>query len=507
MTKRYKYVLVDEYQDTNPTQFEMIHHLTSAHRNLVVVGDDDQSIYSWRGATPANILEFETIYKNAKRVMLEQNFRSTSNIINAASAMIAHNLHRAPKTLFTKNPAGELIDFDYEMDGELEAMWVVDAIQKERKRFGLDEVAVFYRTNSQSRAMEEALRREGIPYRIYGAVRFYDRMEVKDVIAYFRLMANPADDVSFKRVINTPPRQLGDKAVDAIEVEAARRGQPMLATAKQMGEEGYPRLGVKLAEFMKLMDRLKKEVLEAPLDEAVELVLNATEYHKYLSKRYPEQALDKIENVHELAAAMADFSTRQPEATLLDWLQQVALTRDEGDDVLTGVTMMTLHMAKGLEFPRVYIVGLEEGLLPHRSSLGDSDLIEEERRLFYVGMTRAKEQLSLGAAYRRRMFDKVVANQPSRFIKEIPKEFFKELKIFEEGPKVIPSDRSSGTYYDYEDRGGDRDPEEFEVGEAVFHPTYGRGLIVDLEREYGTWKAVVEFSSFGRRKVMCHHLS
>jgi DNA helicase-2/ATP-dependent DNA helicase PcrA len=524
LQRRYRYILVDEYQDTNRTQFELIARLAEGHRNLFVVGDDDQSIYSWRGAVPANIIDFDKVYPDAVKITMEQNYRCTSNIVDAANAMVSNNKYRVPKRLFTENPPGDRITYRLETDNEIEAWWVVDQLKREQERYGFAAVAIFYRTNSQSRVLEDALRRENIPYQIYGTVRFYDRMEIKDLMAYFRAVVNPSDDVSVKRIVNVPARGIGDKAVATLEAEAARRGTPLLQTIHDLVAEDAPKLASKIRPFTELITKVKTQLAAVPLAQAIEALLNEVGYLEYVEKKFPEQAVDKVENIHELGAAIADFATGHPEATLGDWLQAVTLSSSEGEEK-GGVSMMTLHMAKGLEFPRVYIVGVEEGLLPHRNSLEDPDILEEERRLFYVGMTRAKEKLSLISAYRRRTYNTWSANRPSRFLTEIPAQHFEPAE--RAAPETDFSDVFSGApsasygdevRYEYDDEasprgrrrsrppGGGGGGMALRVGQTVRHPTYGRGVVDELVDEFGVIKAVVQFEEFGARKVMARHL-
>lgn len=526
LQKRYRYILVDEYQDTNRTQFELISKLAEGHGNLFVVGDDDQSIYSWRGAVPSNIIDFDKVYPSAIKITMEQNYRCGGHIVEAANAMIANNKHRVTKRLFTENDMGEPITYRLETDNELEAWWVIDAIKADKKKYDYRDMAIFYRTNSQSRMIEDVLMRDNIPYQIYGTVRFYDRMEIKDLMAYFRVVFNPADDISAKRVLNVPTRGIGKKAEEQIEQEAVRRGKPFIATVKEMVEEGYPRLGAKLKDFATLYDHLASTLREVGVEEALEVILNATSYMAYVEKKFPDQAVDKIENIHELGAALADFAAAQPKANLAEWLQSVTLSSSESDEK-GGVSLMTLHMAKGLEYPRVFIVGLEEGLLPHKNSQDNPEALEEERRLFYVGITRAKEKLSLTGAYRRRTYNNWSANRPSRFLNEIPPAHFRPLSDIETnflkhsnnlGPGYADATTSkvgslgyakkeedtTGTRYVYEDAAA---PEPIRVGASVQHPTYGKGIVEELHDEFGIIKAVVRFGEFGLRKVISRHLS
>lgn len=508
MSQRYQFILVDEFQDTNRTQFELVKALAGEHQNLFVVGDDDQSIYSWRGATPANILDFHQTYPKSGKIALEENYRCSGNIVAAASKMIVNNRHRATKTLFTQADKGPMIDVHIDHDGELEAWWVADRIQNEKDRFAFEDVAIFYRTNSQSRLLEEALRRSNIPYKIFGSVEFYDRMEIKDLLAYLRLLINEQDEVSLRRIINVPTRGLGQKAVETVEREARARKVSMLEAVRQLAGEGVPRIGPKLKYFADLMAALKEDLLSCPLDDVLGTLLDALEYPEYLKKKYPDQYVDKLDNIHELGTAMAEFARREPEATLASYLETISLVKDDRDPTAGhGVTMMTLHMAKGLEYPRVYLVGLEEGLLPHRNSVEDPSQLEEERRLLYVGITRCRQKLSLLAASRRRTFNTTVANLPSRFIHELPDDVLELSPEARQILQVRPDYRNSDIDGDELDAGDDpeyvydNDPRQFRQGVNVQHPTYGRGIVEGFDSRFGQTKVVVRFQEFGLRKI------
>ncbi len=514
MQQKYRYVLVDEYQDTNKTQNDLLTLLAAAHRNLCVVGDDDQSIYSWRGASPANILEFATTYPDAKALKLEQNYRSTSTIVDAASSVIANNTKRAPKKLWTANDRGDPINFRIEADEEVEAWAVARSILDEIASYPLRDVAIFYRTNGQSRPLEEALRRDRIPYRVYGALRFFDRAEIKDLMAYMRLLANPADDVSLRRVINVPARGLGDTAVDQLAKAATERGKPMLATLKQLADDNAPRVGPKFRAFAELLDELKSQLAVSGLESFVESLVKLTGYRTWLENRFPDKVVDKLENIHDLAGALAVFEeegSKKGLAALSDWLQSVTLVTTE-DENAQGVSLMTLHSAKGLEYDRVYIVGVEDGLLPYGKSTEDTADLEEERRLFYVGMTRARKKLSLSSAFRRRVYNNTMANMPSRFLKEIPR----ELMATDANHKAAADSwqHNHENDDDQDDFAGSSKPTKQKVaasytaavGDRVQHPTYGAGIIDQIIDEFGHVKAVVEFDGLGKRKVATHHL-
>ena len=515
MQDRYVYVLVDEYQDTNKPQIELLTILAAKNQNLFVVGDDDQSIYSWRGAVPANIIEFDKAYPNVRVCKLEQNYRCTSTIVDAAAALVSHNKKRADKTLRTDNAKGELIDFRYETDAEFEAWWVADTVKREAFTYPYDSVAIFYRTNSQSRVLEDALRKEKIPYKIYGTVRFYDRAEVKDILSYIKILVNPRDDVSFLRALNTPSRGLGDVAEAAITNRAKEKSITAFEAARELSQERVPRLSNKLESFLSLIDSWRNRLATTRLPEFLEGLIEAIQYFPYLAKKYPDQSEDKQDNVMELVTAIVEFVENNPGSSLGDWLQGIMLASDSEGDT-DGVTMMTLHMAKGLEFNRVYLVGLEDGLLPHFNSCDDKMTLEEERRLLYVGMTRAKKKLSLSAAYMRRTWGQVQCNEVSRFLGEIPSRFVNILTPpGGEVPDGIGSEsqrdsKGDGQYYEYTDEAdGSSDFGEsvIEPGSIVRHPTYGSGTVEQIETNFGRPKVLVRFRDVGLRRVEAHHLS
>ena len=502
MQQRYRHIMVDEYQDTNQTQLELINILADAHRNLVVVGDDDQSIYSWRGASPRNILDFKRVFPDARLVTLAQNYRSSANIVAAASHMIANNRTRAEKTLFSANPAGDLIGFRKETSAEMEAWWVASQIRKEQSRFRLDEVAIFYRTNSQSRSLEEALRRENIPYAVYGSLEFYDRREVKDLVAYIRFIVNERDEISLLRILNTPTRGLGDKAVETLRARAHSAGLGLFAAIQAEANSGEGRIAPKLRYFCDLLRALRKDVAATPLGGVVPLLMEALEYPEYLKKKFPDQFDDKIGNIHELAASMEAFSRRSEQPTLAEWLQSITLVREDSANDSTGVSLMTLHMAKGLEYERVYLVGVEDGILPHRNSMAAPSELEEERRLFYVGMTRAKQKLSLLCARERRTYQTTLANEPSRFLKELPRERLEMMNDQDSFVRNVREEALASPPSDYiYSAVGSGDAGDLTVGAMVEHPTYGRGVVHEIETDFGILRAVVRFFDCGMKKV------
>ena len=493
---RYQYIMVDEFQDTNRTQFEIIQHLADRHRNLMVVGDDDQSIYSWRGATPSNIIDFDRTYPGATRIALEENYRCSGNIVAAASKLVANNKKRAAKTLFTNAPAGDPIEVHLEVDGEMEAYWIGEEIYSERQKFDYEDVAIFYRTNSQSRSLEEALLRRRIPYTIYGSLEFYQRLEIKDILAYLRLFANPSDDVSFLRIYNVPTRGLGDKALETLQKYSSEQGVALWKGAEMTLADPKQKAAPKLRYLVDLLHAMRNEILANPINEAVKTVLEATEYPEYLKKKLPDQYADKMDNIQELAAGIIEFENKNPGTDLATWIETVSLVREDAKGKESkGVSMMTLHMAKGLEFPRVFIAGVEDGLLPHRNSIEDPAAIEEERRLLYVGITRAKKRVSLTLAKRRRNFNNEMAHPPSRFLLEIPSELMALSMKAQEALRPEEAPIQLSYVYDEVEEG------DIEEGSNVFHPTYGRGTVQGFDIHLGARKAVVNFRDFGYRKI------
>ncbi len=498
LQERYKYILVDEFQDTNDLQSRIIRFMAGENRNIFVVGDDDQSIYSWRGAVPSNILHFDEHYLGAKKFLLSTNYRSSSHIVQSAMQMVGNNKKRQFKKIDTPQDPGSVIHIQNEADGELEAWTVSDLIKANKFDYSFADTAVFYRTNSQSRALEDALRQSQIPYQIYGTVRFYERMEIKDILSYLRLLVNPRDNLSLRRAINTPNRGIGDASVDIIEQQADVRKLSMLETCGRLVDEQMPKLAFKIKSFLDVLDAIRIKTKSIALHEMVEIVIQETGYSRYLEKKYPEQFIDKIDNLHELATALAVYEEREPNPSLSNWLQSISLSSEQSGDDIPGVTLMTLHMAKGLEFDQVFVVGLEEGVLPHQNSLEDSDAIEEERRLFYVGMTRARKKLHLFCARRRQTYDRVNVNPPSRFLSEIPLEFT-NLKMTHEAVVKKNNQEIDGLRYEYTD--------ELEAGAKVDHPAYGVGIVIGIEDNFGQKRIVVNFDEFGMRKVSLSQLS
>jgi DNA helicase II / ATP-dependent DNA helicase PcrA len=495
----WRYVLVDEYQDTNRAQYRIIRLLTSEHRNVCVVGDSDQSIYKWRGADIRNILDFEDDFPGTKVVRLEQNYRSTQNILALAAGVIAHNVQRKDKTLWTENPAGEPARVYRAWDEHEEASFVAQAILGLRgEGVSWDGIAVFYRTNAQSRVLEDALRRGRIPYAIVGGVRFYERKEIKDTLAYLRLTANPADDVAFRRAIGAPARGIGPGTLARLDEEATRQSRPLLAMAATPPADVRGKAGRTLQDFAAVIGRLAAQRRDVALPAFIDLVLDQTGYRQALKQERAPEAEARLENLEELIAAAEDFTHAEAEPTLEGFLDGIALVSDV-DELKAGearVTLMTLHSAKGLEFPAVFMTGLEEGVFPHSRSMNDPEEVEEERRLCYVGVTRARERLTLSWALHRRIHGYGVG-EPSRFLREMPEDRVLPLNAGRP-PQVAEAPMPARNVPRYE-------PEEeawpIKVGTRVRHARFGEGMVVGVERDGSDTVVTVGFAAVGRKRL------
>jgi DNA helicase-2/ATP-dependent DNA helicase PcrA len=441
---KFRYILVDEYQDTNALQFSLIRLLTEKQQNICVVGDESQSIYRWRGADITNILNFEQQYPNAQTIKLEQNYRSTQNILDAAGAVIRHNTERKDKALWTANPAGERIRYCQVPDAEAEARFVAVKIDEHRRREPLLRAAVLYRTNAQSRVFEEALRRANIPYNIVGGFSFYERAEVRDIIAYLKLALNPQDDVAFMRVINTPPRGLGKQTLDELERRRKDYGVTFwetLALVTEPQTPGFsPRSVNALKNFQQIITHLVTVAQREPASEVVKAAILDSGYSQALKTENTDEAEGRLENLQELVNAAVDYDAQEG-GGLRDFIDSAALVSDSDQYKSEAVvTLMTMHSAKGLEFPLVFIVGLEDGLFPHARATADRAELEEERRLCYVAITRAERYLYVTHAMRRRVYGEELASEPSQFLNEMPLELMEDQS---RGPSWLSFARSS----------------------------------------------------------------
>lgn len=421
--QRFQYVHVDEYQDTNAAQYAFVKLLTEESRNLCVVGDDDQSIYGWRGADIRNILDFEKDFPDCAVVKLEQNYRSTANILDAANQVIAHNVGRKEKALWTDAGEGDKLHLCSAGDEREEAAWICEQIRRlQKKNVPYSQIAVLYRMHAQSRVIEEMFMRAGIPYRVFGGTRFYDRKEIRDALAYLRLIVNPADDVSLARIINVPKRSIGDSTVAALQDYARREELPLFSVINDPPDTLSSRPRKCIGEFALLIMKLTALKDALPLSEFVEKMLDETGLKKQFEIEDSEEAQTRLQNLLEFAGAAREFENQSQDKTLEAFLENVSLVTDldRQEDAPKYVTMMTLHSAKGLEYDAVFMCGMEEGIFPSMRSVTEEKRMEEERRLCYVGMTRARKYLYLSFARRRMLFNQITHNPPSIFIKEIP---------------------------------------------------------------------------------------
>jgi len=580
---RYRYLLVDEYQDTNQLQFGLIRLLTEKQQNICVVGDPDQSIYRWRGADITNILKFEEHFPAAKVIRLEENYRSTQNILDLASGLIKHNIERKEKALWTQNPAGEKIRYYQALDADMEARFVAAKIEEHLRADADLRAAVLYRTNSQSRVFEEAMRRAGLAYNIVGGFSFYERMEVRDIIAYLKLAMNPHDSIALQRVINTPPRGIGKTTLDAIETRAREFGISYWSAISDLIEDERQlsaRAIAALTNFQRVINGLAGKVQQvsqpaetdvnenaidqtvesaSPVSDLVKAAILDTGYENALKSENNEEAEARLENLQELVNAAVDYDEQGAQG-LLDFIDHSALVADTDQykaDV--SVTLMTAHSAKGLEFPLVFIVGLEDGLFPHSRSLSDASDIEEERRLCYVAMTRAERFLYVTHAVKRRVYGEELASEPSQFLNEMPLPLIEDLShgrswlSFARGSSALADDgqlaahretkaraKYDGKTYDsaqsiaefFRDRSArmgsprvqsptsnvqspksrtgtasssavnNQGAGHWVPGSYVRHAKYGRGLVLRREGSGDQIKLTVSFPGYGQKKLV-----
>ena len=507
---KYVHILVDEFQDTNIVQYMLMKHLAGQYRNLCVVGDPDQSIYSWRFADLRNILSFEKDYPEAKVVFLEQNYRSTKTILEVASDVISANVLRKPKKLWTENEDGASVTVIEGYNAEEEAQSVVNEIEKltGQEQISLKDCAVMYRVNAQSRALEETFLRYGVPYKLVGGTRFYQRREVKDIIAYLKLIHNPQDNVSLTRIINVPGRGIGQRTINTLQSWAKAHDTSLFEALKQVSHNGIvgeakqslpSRIVQALAGFDALMASLTAQSHELSLSGLVNEILGQTGYREYILDK--EGGEEKWENIMELKSVASEYDELSSEEALTTFLEKVSLVSDidELDEKADAVTLITLHQAKGLEFPAVFIVGLEEGILPHRKSFDDPEQMEEERRLCYVGITRAKKRLYLLRSYRRSLFGGSTANPPSRFLKDISPRLISPRGLWEESPTPVaspdfnrdsqPSPRPSSTL-------------TLKVGDHVRHSKFGPGIVMNCNPTRDDQELTVAFEEAGVKKLL-----
>ncbi len=504
---RFRHLFVDEYQDTNLAQYVLVKLLAEKHRNLTVVGDDDQSIYGWRGADVRNILSFRRDYPDATVVTLEQNYRSTQVILDAAHAVIRHNSDRAAKRLWTETSGGEPVRLISVYDEQEEALAVCAEIEMliGREGFSLSDCAVLYRTNAQSRAFEDVLLRRGIPYRLVGGVRFYERREVKDVLGYLRLIANPRDAVSFGRVVNVPRRKIGDRTVAEVERLARRRRVSPFEAVQALdgGAEVTSAARTALADFGRLIDGLRDASSRMPLPQFLERVLADTGYERMLRDGTPENE-ERWANVTELAGLAAEFADIPPPEGLTQCLENVALVSDVDtlDDTANGVTLITLHQVKGLEFPVVFMAGMEEGLLPHLRALEEGDSgVAEERRLTYVGVTRAQRRLYVLHAFRRHLYGAPQLAEASRFLADLPPELLDVVRRpggpAPSAPRTPGAVRAAVHAHAVRPNPVEVAPQRYREGVRIAHPRLGEGTILKSTMTRSGEEVVIRFDSAG----------
>ncbi len=528
---RYRYIMVDEYQDTNPLQYRLVSLLASQYGNLCVVGDDDQSIYKFRGATIENILLFEERFPNATVIRLEQNYRSTANILDAANGVIAHNTQRKGKNLWTAGSKGEPVYIKRLSDDFEESRFVSETIQdrvvKDGARFS--DFAVLYRTNAQANSIERYFVKSGIPYKVVGGFRFYERKEIKDILAYLQIINNPRDDLRLKRIINEPKRKIGAATISAVEEIAAREYRPMLEVMERAGE--YPtlsRTAATLETFAHMIAHLKEELGRRPLDEWVAQVARETSYLTMLELEDTDEAKDRINNIMELCTSVKQYQQQNSEATLAGFLEEVALMTDvdQLNDDEERVVLMTLHSAKGLEFNYVFMIGMEQGLFPSQRSMDEADGIEEERRLMYVGVTRARKCLYLLHTRQRMLYGRTQYCIPSEFLKELPALVTKDLtpksdtafsSSFGSSYGARPTTPRYGNpvrtgYVSKPQSPAIRRPVPqsaapdfaFSCGDRVCHKTFGNGTLMSKTPMGSDFLLEVRFDKVGTKKIMAN---
>ncbi len=513
--RKFRYVLVDEYQDTNHLQYLLTSLLAGGYENICVVGDDDQSIYRFRGATIENILDFEKQYRGARVIRLEQNYRSTQAILNAANGVISHNLGRKGKRLWTANCAGDPITVYEAADERAEANYVASRILAGSKGRGFQDYAVLYRTNAQSNAMEYAFKMNGIPYRIIGGTRFFDRAEIKDMLAYLVVINNRADDLRLKRIINNPPRGIGAKTVETAERLAIAEGRALYDVVADPYSYGpLEKSAGKLMQFVIMLEELAS-LLEGgmSLPEFYDEVMRRTGYAEALELKPTEENKTRLENVKELRSSILSYCENADLPTLAGFLEEIALYTDieQYNDSEDAVVMMTMHSAKGLEFPHVFLVGFEDGLFPGMRAIGDSDEMEEERRLCYVAITRAKRNLTITHARQRMLYGRTNSAMASRFLREIP-----EDTVVKKGSFRSASDRTTGaqtpwsrpqqtvskpSYTPYTPPKSSPVP-DFYKGDMVEHTAFGRGLVLSVLKMSGDALLEIAFDRVGTKKLM-----
>ncbi|QPJ61123.1 MAG: UvrD-helicase domain-containing protein [Candidatus Nitronauta litoralis] len=516
--ERFKYLLVDEFQDTNLTQYRLIQLLSQRYHNVCVVGDDDQSIYSWRGARIENILRFEREFEGARVIKLEQNYRSTQTILKVAGAVVRENENRKDKTLWTENEEGEPVIYFRAEDEVDEARIAAERLNQWNQEDGIsfDDAAVLYRTNAQSRAMEDHLRHLGMPYRVVGGQKFYERKEIKDVLAYMKVILNPADSVSLKRILNVPTRGIGKTSVEKVEDWCQQNNATLAQGLREATQGGLVGSGPgrKIEQFLNLLDQLSRVYQDGSALDFLQDTMEKSGYLAMLEKENTIESRGRVENLNELYNAVEAFVETERRGTLLDFLDSATLVSDQDliDESRGVIHLMTLHTCKGLEFDAVVILGVENGLLPHTSSMSDNTSYEEERRLCYVGLTRARKKLMVTNTRHRRMHGSTFHYQPSDFLLAIPPELLQKEMSEQRAPL---HDRYGGKSQWQDNRAGRQDEVpamkssggkqasgEFAVGTRVLHPKFGQGVVVMKEGEEEDLRVTVFFKSEGKKKLV-----
>jgi DNA helicase-2/ATP-dependent DNA helicase PcrA len=507
--RRYRYILVDEFQDTNEVQYELVRQLSGGYRNLFAVGDEDQSIYAFRGANFYNVLRFEKDYPDTTRILLEQNYRSTQTILDVANAAIAPNTQRTPKKLFTRRSKGAVVYTHEGYDENEEGRWVVQKIQELiHEGVSPGECAIMYRTNAQSRALEDAFVAEGMPYKLVGATRFYARREIKDLLAYLRIVHNPYDTVSLSRIINVPPRKIGAKTMNTLINWATAQGMPLYDAMHDLQEAENPPVRAAgrraLLYFFEMWSEWITQSEQVSVLELLDRILEETGYGAYL-RDGSQEGEDRWENVLEFRAVASEYNYLPTKESLTTFLEEVSLVSDVDNlDETDAPTLLTLHSAKGLEFGVVFIVGLNDGMLPHNRSFDDPDGMEEERRLFYVGLTRAKDRLYLSHTFRRTVFGSSELGAPSRFLADIPSSMKMSADARQRRarqPSMFPTARSR-----LRERAARRSPSAsadapVKTGDKVQHATFGVGVVVEVQQRGSDWDVTVAFKGRGIKKL------
>lgn len=518
--RKFRYILIDEYQDTNRAQYELANLLAKSHRNLCVVGDDDQSIYSWRGADIRNILDFEKDYPDAKVIKLEQNYRCTKRILEAANYVIANNENRKAKRLWTENCAGDNIKFYRAETDRDEARFIIGEINKlASKGYSYRDFAVLYRTNAMSRILEEAFVTSGLPYRVVGGLKFYDRKEVKDILAYLRVINNPLDSVSLERIINVPKRGIGDSSIAKVKEYALEKDISLYSSMLEIDNiEGLTRRAANaMDKFISLMNYFFVMKDKIKVSELINEILERTEYIRELREDNTPESQGRIENLQEFYSSAVEFEESSEDKSLSAFLERVALVSDQDElNDAGGVTMMTMHTAKGLEFPVVFIAGMEEGIFPHFSALEDRDEMEEERRLCYVGITRAKENLYMTCARQRLMFGRTMFNSPSSFLEEIPEELIDDVssrsmsfnRVYGyEGysqPHSLskPRHMASPVSSTVSSSSNAVKVSEIRAGIKIKHRVFGKGLVIAVKPSGQDKQITVHFDNVGLKNLL-----